>query len=173
MSIGYQVKNTASALAFRMSVQRLPNVVYMTQKVYIPGLFLPSTEQANPFVGVKQQGDHILYEEATINFVVDQDFKNWLEIYSWIRGQGFPDSNQEYTDLVKGDPAQGLGKWSSVTLLGEDQGSRKSVIEFELINAFPVSLSGVQFDTTIKSPEADQLNATVKFAYTQMDVRPV
>lgn len=172
MTLGFPNKNSASKLFFRMAIQRLPLTSYNVQKIYVPGLFVPEVVQSNPFANIKHPGEKMMYEECKVTFAIDNDYKNWNEIYTWMTGIGRPESGDQYAEVLRGDPALGLGITSSVTIIGDDS-SRRPVVEFELTKSFPTALTGFTYDTTLNTETNDLITATVSFAYTNMIARSV
>ena len=46
-------------------------------------------------------GDKITYDDLSFSFFVDENLENYLEVHNWIRGLGYPESIQEFSDLKK------------------------------------------------------------------------
>ena len=42
---------------------------------------------------------HGKFEDFTLSFIVDEYLENYLSMYSWITGQGFPQSRQQFIDF--------------------------------------------------------------------------
>ena len=42
-----------------------------------------------PLRNIQIGGDEVSFEELTIQFVVDENMKNWISIYDWIISIGF------------------------------------------------------------------------------------
>lgn len=157
-------KNFLSPLGFRFLIKKLPNVSFFIQKVNVPGIQIASQpSQGNPFVKIPYAGDHIEYNEFQLTFRVDEDLQNYMEIHNWVRGLGFPESFTEYGDLAKQKVGTGLGLKSDASLIITTNGKSPNYqCIFE--DAFPVSLSDLNFDTTDTSVE--YIEATATFYYT-------
>lgn len=153
--------NPLSRVNWRMFLRRAPNVNFTIQTVNIPGLRLPSTYMPNPFVQIPEPGDHLLYNELDVEFLVDENFDNYMEIHAWIKGLGFPNDYEEYKDLVYQKPP-GMGKVSDVDVMLLSS-SRNPVIQMKFRDAFPVALTDATFD--IRLPDSDFLTATASFQY--------
>lgn len=162
-------KNFLSQLNFQFNIKRAPSVNYHIQSATLPGLSLDSVETANPLVSIPHAGDHIYYEELGIQFKVDEELRNYLEIHNWIRKLGFPTGNAEYRELSEIPQWDGTGLKSDLTLMITN--SLKN-IRFQVIfvDAFPISLSNLQFDTTAEGVE--YLEAFAAFRYTYYDILP-
>lgn len=160
--------NYLSPLTFEFSIKRAPNVNFFIQSVSLPGIMLDQVETANPFVQIPRTGDHIYYEELGIQFKVAEDLSNWLELHDWIKGTGFPDDHTQYADLASGNRMLGLGLKSDIALLIANSNKNLS-IEIYFKDAFPISISALQFDTT--NQDVNYLDAFSSFRYTSYDIR--
>ena len=164
-------KNFLSPLGFKFQIKKLPNVNFFVQNANIPGLSMGGTPQAsNPFVAIPYSGDHLLYNEFKVTFKVDEDLKNFLEIHYWLRGLGFPDEFDEYRRIAEEDKLLGGGLKSDASLIITTNGKSPN-IECVFEDAFPVSLSDLDFNTTDTS--VDYVEVTATFAYTQYKIIPL
>lgn len=153
-------KNPLSPLGFRFFVKKLPTVDFFLQKVNIPGLQLSSVEIPNPFVSIPVGGDHIIFDSLDITFMVDEDMKNYIELFSWINGTGFPNDYSEYSDLANAPPGLGLKSDVVVSILTS---AKNLNYEVTFRGAMPVSLTGLQLDTTLT--DVQYLEAQASFRY--------
>lgn len=160
-------KNFLSPLSFQVAIQRSPNLNFTVQNSTLPGIMLDNVDTNNPFVRIPHAGDHIYYEELSMQFLVDEDLNNWLEMHDWIRGLGFPNRWEEYEELHRQPKYSGLGIKSDITMLVANS-SKNLRIQVVYKDAFPIALSSIQFDTTLT--DIQYLTAFVTFAYTSYDI---
>lgn len=163
-------KNFLSPLGFKFLIKRAPNVNFFIQKVNIPNILLPETYHNNPFVKIPYAGDHMQYGSLRISFKVDEDLNNYLEIHNWIRGLGFPQSFEEYKKINEQNVMEGKGLRSDISLiiLNSTMNPNHEII---FIDAFPISLSELIFNTT--EPTVNYLEATAEFKYIRFDISSV
>jgi hypothetical protein len=157
---------------FRIVIHRAPYLQFFTQTVALPSINLQPAETNNPFVRIAQPGDHIDFEDLSVHFLVDEDLKGYMEIYNWMRGLGFPETFEEYKQLVADKRYNNLdGVTKSDISVFTNTGSRKANVEFLFRDAHPVMLSAPTLTTT----NTDQPVVTAKalFAYTLFDVKTV
>jgi hypothetical protein len=95
--------NLLSQNKFRFTLQRAPNVVYFGMAATLPSITLESTEQASPFIQIPRPGNKIRYADFEFTFRVDEDLKNYIEVYQWMNDLGFPDDFSGYPRLEAGD----------------------------------------------------------------------
>ena len=118
-------------------------------------------------------GDKVLYDDLTVSFLVDEKMENYLSIYKWITGLGYPESLGQYDQLRKddnrtdrivgdqGDPR--YFNYSDATLQVLNSNYKPSVL-INFKDAFPVSLSTLDFDVTTR--DYNYFTAEVTFKYT-------
>jgi hypothetical protein len=137
----------------------IPNVVFFVQNVTIPGISsesIPVPSPTNPFFA---QGDRVQYETLNITFIIDEEMKNYEEIYNWIHGYAFPQDNSQYREIVK---KQQLKSDISLTILNS---TKKKSLEFQFVDCFPLSLESVNLSTTQTDLEYPQCSVSFQYDY--------
>jgi len=156
-------KNFLSPLNFKFQIKKAPHVNFFIQKVNIPPLLLVAPEIPNPFVKAPIPGDHINYSDLSITFKVDEDLQNYLEIHEWIKALGKPHDFDQYRAIEEKKSWTGDGIYSDITV--SILSSTKSPnYEVTYVDAHPVSLSGIEFNTT--DGDVNYIEATAVFKYT-------
>lgn len=165
--------NQLSNLKFNFRIERYPEINYFVQRANLPSVSIQSIPQPNPFIPIPQQGDKMNYENFNISFAVDEYLKNWKSIYDWMQGISFPQNFEQFKEI----------RFSN-TVLNKDTGDLFSDITLSILtnksnpklniffrNAFPVSLSSINFDSTEVSVET--VIAEVSFVYNYFDIEIV
>jgi len=147
---------------FVFVVKKLPTTTFFTQSVNIPALELPPALQPTPLIGVPVPGDHIVYDDLVLNFKVDEDLRNYIELYNWIVGLGYPDDYSQYADL-KNKPT-GDGLYSDISVLITTN-IKNTNVEILYKDAFPIALSGFTLSTT--EDGLPEIASSVTFKYTK------
>ena len=162
-------KNFLSPINFKFAIKRAPHVNFFVQGVNLPGLSLPDIDVSNPLIRVPYPGDHLLYDELDLSFKVDEDLKNYMEIHEWLRALG-KRSYDEYKTLTQKTSTTGETIRSDMTLtvLTSNRNANYSVT---FKDAFPIKLSGINFDVT--SSDVDYVPASATFRYVTYDVTKV
>ena len=144
-------------------IRRLPDVTFFCQKAMIPGVTLPSPKVPNPLTAITQPGDHIMWDEFTIDFKVDELMVNWISIWNWMCGLGFPENTGQHAVLDAMPAWADTGIRSDISQLILDN---KNIPKIEVTykDCFPISLSKVMFDVT--ATDAQFTTASASFAYT-------
>ena len=160
-------RNFLSQLDFKFLLYRCPNVTFFLQRVNIPGLNLQSAVQPNPFTNIPHSGDHIQFGPLSIEFKVDEDFANYIEISNWIRGLGFPEDYGQYKELKDGEQYLDRGIRSDISLMILNSTKNQNV-EIIFHDCIPTSLSDLVFTTT--DPDVDYIEALATFDYIWYEV---
>ena len=147
---------------------RIPNVIYTIQEAVLPGIRQFDADQPTTLgIPVKRPIGRYAFENFTISFIVDENMKNWLEIYRWMRGLGNIDDDCTYNTYQN--------KFENMTTYGFlylTKGTYKDNIKIKFHNMFPVALSGMKFTTTAASHQAQYASATFSYTYYSFDPDP-
>lgn len=161
--------NFLSPINFKFVLKRAPHINFFIQKINIPGISLPSIEVNNPLIRVPYSGDHLIYEELTITFKVDEEFKNYMEISNWLTSAGKRDYDR-YGDIAQKSVISGEGIYSdiSVSILNSH---RMPNYEIVYRDAIPISISSIDFDVT--ADDVDYVAASASFRYISFDIKKI
>ena len=169
-------RNFLSPTGFKFAIKRIPKVAYFCNQANIPSLDLGVAIQPTYLKDIPTPGDKIQFGDLTVRFLVDEDLGNYVQLQRWIRGLGFPESLQEFTDLEKDAtmPAnyynQGDDIYSDGTLqiLTSNFNAKFNVMFKDL---WPYSLSTLNFDAT--DTDIEYFTADVSFKYTMYNITDV
>ena len=140
---------------FKFDIQRLPYVTYYCQRVNLPGLSVGSV--SFPTKGLHRipvSGD-ITFNNLTVEFFVDEDLKNWLEVMTWLRSVANAEDFEEYDGFQN--------SYSNATLIVLNSAMNANY-KVEYKDIVPVSLTDINFDSTVS--DISPVTATVEFEYT-------
>ena len=162
-------RNFLSPLNFKFIMKRAPHVNFVIQKITIPSISVPPAVTSNPFLAIPYSGEHLDFDELVISFKVDEDLKNYMEIQNWLRGSG-KQSFEQYKDLATNSKLSGESLKSEISLTVLSSAKRPNYeIVFE--DAFPISISGLTFDTAAE--DISYLEADATFKYTKYEINKI
>lgn len=141
--------------AYNFNIQRLPYVSYYCQRVNLPGISVGSVDF--PTKGLRRipvSGD-IVFNNLEIEFFVDEDLQNWLEVMNWLRSIANAEDFTEYDGMQN--------SYSNATLIVLNS-AMNAKYKVEYRDIIPISLTDINFDTTVS--EITPITATVAFEYT-------
>ena len=159
--------NFLSPMNFSFLLKRAPTVTFFLQECSIPGISLNTADTANPFVQAPYAGDHLTFEPLEIKFKVDEDMKNYLEIFKWMRGLGFPENFNQYKRLEEQKQYTGESVFSDITLTTMSS-NKKNKYEITFVDCVPIYLSQVKFNTT--DTDINYVTADCRFKYTYFNI---
>ena len=162
-----------SPLGFKLVLTKTPKVDFLCQSANIPSISMGTAIQPSYLKDIPVPGDKVLYDDLTVSFLVDEKMENYLAIHKWITGLGYPESRGQYDQLRKddnrtdriigddGDPR--YFEFSDATLQVLNSNYKPSVL-INFKDAFPISLSTLDFDVTTR--DYNYFTAQVTFKYT-------
>ena len=166
-------RNYMSPLGFKLVLTKTPKVDFLCQSANIPSISMGTAIQPSYLKDITVPGDKVLYDDLNVRFLVDEKMENYLAIHKWITGLGYPESIGQYrqlktddkrTDRRVNDSADPLYfQYSDATLQVLNSNYKPSVL-INFKDAFPVSLSTLDFDVTTR--DYNYFTAEVTFKYT-------
>ena len=152
-----------------MDIER--KVSFLCQKAEIPDI---SLGQANiPTAGFAQIpiSGSIQYCQLNLEFIVDEDLRNYMEIHNWIRALGTPSVRQERKDWNDrwGNDSRSSTDDTKVSDATLQVLNNNNIVNFDIVfqSLWPVSLATIPYDVT--GTDNDYLSSTVTFNYTSYE----
>jgi len=163
-------RNFLSPIGFLFLLDKARKVSFLCQKAEIPTVELGQVEiPTRGLVPIPVEGN-MRYSEFSMEFIVDEDLRNYMQIHNWMRALGTPQEFKErrvwlnkYADSPSEDP-----RFSDATL---QVLNNNNIANFDVVfkDMFPVSLSSLPFDVT--GGDNDYFTATTTFRYTLYEIR--
>ena len=163
-------RNFLSPIGFLFLLDKARKVSFLCQKAEIPTVELGQVEiPTRGMVPIPVEGN-MRYSEFSMEFIVDEDLRNYMQIHNWMRALGTPQEFKErrgwlnkYADSPSEDP-----RFSDATL---QVLNNNNIANFDVVfkDMFPVSLSSLPFDVT--GGDNDYFTATTTFRYTLYEIR--
>ena len=156
-------RNYLAGNGFSFVLKKIPNIVYFTHSVILPGLNLEAAEVSTPFSNFPEPGDKLFFNDLSIDFKVDEDLENWKEIFYWMAGLGTPESFGQYKTLKDLDTENNKTEIKSDATLTILTSHSNANIQILFIDCWPSSLTDLQLD--FKTQDVEYVDATVTFKY--------
>ena len=160
-------RNFLSPVNFAFRIKKAPFVNFFIQQISIPAISVTNIDIRNEHVTAPYPGEHLTFAPLKLEFLVDEDLINYLEIHNWITALGKPDSYQQYKDIQDIPDYTGDGIYSDVSLFVLNSLKAQNY-EIVFTDAFPISLSELNFDT--RPSDIKFITATAVFKYTQYTI---
>ena len=159
--------NPLTPNGFMFSITKLPGLSYFCQTVNIPSVSLGDFEQNTPFTTVPIPGERLEFGELNVEFLVDSNMDNYVAIYEWMKGLGFPIANDEFNNLVNGAQPADAGinaKLYSDGVLQILGNTNKPIRIIRFVDLTPMTLGSLTF--TSSSSDVQYLVGSATFRYT-------
>lgn len=155
--------NFLSPLGFRFFFKRSPNVNFFLTEAAVPSLTVESIPIRTPFQTLNVPGSGVInYGDFDITFKVDEDMRNYQEIYDWIIANAAPERFSQHSVVRDAPIVSGAGIHSDATLTILNSAYRPN-IEYQFQRMFPISLSNLRFSTAETDVEYITAQASFKF----------
>ena len=147
-------ENPLQQVNFKFVIEKSPKMAYMGISGNLPGITIGEVDQITPFVTQPWPGDSFEFENLDITFIVDEDMKNWLEIWNWII------SAVQVEDFDDVRDAEDI--FSDITLTITNNRFNPN-LQFFFRDCFPISLGGLDFTT--QDTDVEAVTSNVGFRY--------
>ena len=160
-----QNRNFLSGVAFKFNLAKFPKVDFFSNSARIPELNLELTTQPSYLKNIDVPGERLTYGDFTLRFLVDENMENYISIYTWLRGLGFPETTQQFRDITTDVDGQRDQKEAfcdgTLRILNSNY---REVAKVKFIDLFPTSLTSLDFDAT--NTDVQYFTAEATFKYT-------
>ena len=166
-------RNYMSPLGFKLILTKTPKVDFLCQSANIPQISMGTAIQPTYLTDIAVPGDKVLYDDLRVRFLVDEQMENYLSIYNWMTGLGYPENAGQFRQLKKDDLRTDASvsddadpryfEFSDATLQILSSNYKPSVL-VNFKDAFPTTLSTLDFDVSTR--DYAYFTAEVSFKYT-------
>lgn len=162
-----QNTNTLQPTKFLLTFDRLGSTQYFCQSVNIPGLNLGQAPINTPMLDVFAPGNKITYNPLSVNFIVDEKIDGWQQIHAWFRSIASPESFAERKRLTSNQNEFNKSKLTSYSdaTLTVLSALNNPILRIKFINAFPITLSDIIFDTRQSAEDVITADVVLMFDY--------
>ena len=176
----------AAQTQWRITFDRLPKCSWFCTSTNIPGITLGEAQYATPMQDIVVTGDKLTFETLNVQFIVDEEYENYRELWDWIVGIGFPKQHSQFTEALSGSNRQtlqslGSSAPSSIGSGGSNTPSETALysdatmliynskniakLELNFKDIFPINLGGLQYTQDATDVEYLKADASFRFLY--------
>jgi len=162
-------RNFLSSVAFKFNLAKYPKVDFFSNSAIIPQLTLATATQPTYLKDIDVPGEKLTFGDFTLKFLVDENMENYLAVYNWLVGLGFPETTKQFKDITtdSADQRDLTEAFCDGTLRILNSNYREiSRVKFK--DLFPVSLTSLDFDAT--TSDVQYFTAQATFKYTIYDL---
>ena len=157
-------RNFLSGVGFKFNLTKFPKVDFFSNSARIPELNLELTRQPSYLKNIDVPGERLTYGDLTLRFLVDENMENYISVYTWLKGLGFPESTKEFKELTTDKDGQRDPKEAfcdgTLRILNSNY---REVAKVKFIDLFPTSLTSLDFDATNTDIQFFTAEATFKY----------
>jgi hypothetical protein len=139
-------------------IPNLPFAKYFCQSINLPGVSSNEIEVSTPFSSTYRHPSKLSYDSFSISFLIDEDLKVWEETYKWLVSLTRPESFSQY---IKNQKQENSPYQDGILTINTNSNIPNIRIKFR--NVFPVSLSGIQFDTINSADSTPTSDLTFRY----------
>jgi hypothetical protein len=162
-------RNFLSPVGFKFNIAKEPKVTFFCNSARIPEISLGTAVQSTYLKDLDIPGEKLSYGDLSIRFLVDENMENYMAIHNWITGLGFPETTEQYRDLITNNDGVLDSKeaFSDGTLRVLNSNFKDAaVVKFK--DMFPYSISSLDFDAT--ATDVQYFTAEASFKYTVYNI---
>jgi hypothetical protein len=142
--------NPLSSGGFKLSIQKLPEVTFWCNEANLPGMTIGAATFSTPFAQIQTPGDTISYDSLDVQFMIDSEMVNYKALWFWMYGIGFPESWENFQDLIDTD-SRGIqgnaGKLVSDGSLTVLNNSFVPIKTIQFIDMWPAAINSLQLQS--------------------------
>lgn len=170
-----QNRNFLSPIGFKFTLTRFPKVNLFCNYAKLPEISLGTAIQSSYLKDIDVPGDKLSYGDFSLRFLIDEDMENFMEIYTWMKALGYPESTEDFSKLnLLGEDVRVMPELVAEENQFSDgvlhilNSNYNSVAKVSFKDLFPVFLSSLDFEAS--NDAQNYLTAEVTFKYTIYDI---
>ena len=163
-----QNRNFLSPIGFKFTLSKEPKVAFFASSARIPEITLGTAVQSSYLKDLDVPGEKLTYGDFSLTFLVDENLENYMSIHNWLTGLGFPESPEDYKNLItKDNIVDEKNQFSDGSLhILNSNFNTNAIVKFS--DLFPVSLSSLDFESN--ESDINYFTAEVTFKYTVYNI---
>ena len=158
-------RNYLSSVGFKFNLSKYPKIDFLSNSARIPELSLALATQPTYLKDIDIPGEKLTYGDFTLKFLVDENMENYITVYNWLTGLGFPETPAQFRDLTTDSAAMRDPKEAfcdgTLRILNSNL---REIAKVKFQDLFPVSLTSLDFDAT--TADVQYFTAEASFRYT-------
>jgi hypothetical protein len=165
-------RNFLSPTGFKFSLNKAPKVDFFSNQANIPAITLGSALETRFGKNIDVPGDKMTFGDFNLRFLVDENLENYMEIWNWMTGLGFPYSLEQYKNFIESDEQYSKNTLNEKAAFYETSDGTLEILNSSFLpssqviftDLYPIFLSSLEFDATAEN--ITYFTAQVNFKYT-------
>ena len=143
---------------FIITFDKIPTVEFYATDIPLPGFNLGESIINTRTLDFTVPSDKVDFDPLTITFNVDENLKNYIELYSWVMDLGHP----ERSKVNRPDDKDATSD-ATLTVLNNQ---KNPIVNINIKDAFPLSVGELAFNLQTSEP----VICTATFKYSWFEV---
>tara|TARA_B110000495_G_C22973868_1_gene571824 strand:- start:85 stop:597 length:513 start_codon:yes stop_codon:yes gene_type:complete len=139
--------NFMNTQVFQIDIPLAPSVNEWVQSVSVPGVTLGEASIENQLIRQPEPGDKLIFSPLSFSFLVDEEMKNWKEMFDWMSAAGFPISLSQYGVMPHKVNRQSDREVTCDISLLVFNNQTKPILKFTMFGCFPIALGDMPLNT--------------------------
>ena len=157
-------RNFLSGIGFKFNLAKYPKVDFFSNSAKIPEISLELAKQPTYLKDIDVPGEKLTYGDFTLRFLVDENMENYMAVYNWLTGLGFPETTQQFKEITTDDANQrDLTEAFCDGTLRILNSNYREIGKVKFDDLFPISLTSLDFDATNTDVQFFTAEATFKY----------
>ena len=93
-------RNFLTGVGFKFTLGKYPKIDFFSNSARIPELTLDTAVQPTYLKDIDVPGEKLTYGDFTLRFLVDENMENYISVYTWLYGLGFPEETDQFRKLT-------------------------------------------------------------------------
>ena len=153
---------------YTLSFAKISNVQYFCQSANIPGIKINPASFNTMSKNIVVPVNKMEYNNFSIKFLIDEKLSGWQQLHTWFRSIASPEGFSERQRLTQINGNQlnpGKPTYYSDATLTIMSALNNPIIRVQFFNVIPISLSDIDFDTSLSADEPIISSAEFMFDY--------
>lgn len=161
--------NPLQSNGFLFDILKLPEAKFFCQEVTLPSVTAQPATQVTPLSTAFLPGDMLEYGELSISFLIDEGMTNYIALYNWMIGLGFPQSHTQYRDFIRSrtdklnDTVQKAEVSEAILSILNSTNTPSKTIRF--VDVFPTLIHPIMFKSVTTTTEYQIATASFRYTY--------
>ena len=130
----------------------------------VPGISTSGVEVPSPFSSTYRHGDKLVFDNFSVNAIIDEELRVWEETYNWLKALTAPTKFNEYAKYYNEK-----AELYHDAILTINTNSNLPNVRFKFKNIHPVTLGGINFNTADNAETIPTADVTFRYDYYEID----
>jgi hypothetical protein len=163
-----QNRNFLSPIGFNFVLSKYPKVDFFSNSINLPEISLATQVQPSYLKNIDIPGEKITYSDLRVSFIIDENMDNYTTIHNWITGLGFPETTEQFSNLITYEEILDQKLAFSDASLKILNSNYRTVKTIKFKDVYPVSLTSLDFTSTDNDYQYFTAQAVFKYTVYQI-----